>query len=470
MAPTYWGVVKATDVGKLRATVQALAAFEAKFKQRIVGWQTMQRNLANCSWHGTAQAATDTALQDRTNQLFLVDQMVEDLRRVLTDAIDELLLLQLRQKALIGQATGNCLEVVDSDTGTVVRVLPPDQHSRNDPEWRKEVEVARDRLVTDITAFCEDAASVDRRLSAALGQFDTTAKSEGDYFPDDVAKSTKDARDLDRDVDQSMGYGEGNPEANRAWWQGLDEATRRQFLQDHPGRIGALDGLPAETRDQANRAWLPQLRAQLAQDISGPTPPQNATQANLAGLDALQKQIDTPSVPPQLLLSVDNPLTVNHAPGAVIAYGNPDTATNIAAYVPANPAVGTLPADAAAARGLAVAAGKADPTKPTASIVFTSLGLPGDTAPSAFLGSPRDSGTYGTYNALRASHRNGNANLSEVAASADGSGYIVAGTPLDNTTKVDWSSAPGSIAVGTPGRLDDPHFRQAAANAIVGRR
>ncbi|MFG2907392.1 hypothetical protein ACGF13_20290 [Kitasatospora sp. NPDC048286] len=476
MGPQYWGMIKEADVGKLKATAQALATFEGKFKERIAGWQTMQRNLADSSWHGRASNATDTALQERTNQLFLVDQMTEDLRRMLTDAVDSILLLQARQKELITQAAGNCLEIVAADVNTVpvVQILPPDKHSRNDPEWRKEVEAARDRLVDAVTLLCTDAQAVDERLSKALSSFDFIAKGEGDYDPAKVAEANKSAGELDKRVDQSMGSAASTPDANRKWWDSLPDSTRRQLLQDHPGRIGAMDGLPAETRDQANRAWLPQLRTQMAQELADPYRTLNVTQTNLDGLNALQKQIDTAGVPPQLLLSVDDPRGVPHAPGAVIAYGNPDTATNIASYIPANPAVGTLPADAAAARGLAVAAGKADPTKPTASIVFTSLGPPGDTSltPTAVAGPMRDSGPtyYRAYNSLRASHQDGNAVLSEVAATPDGSGYLVARTPLDSTKTPGWEFTAGSIVARTPGNPDDPASRHTAANAIVGRR
>ncbi|RGD57753.1 hypothetical protein DR950_08090 [Kitasatospora xanthocidica] len=473
--PHYWGMIKEADVGTLRTAVQVLTTFEGRYKQQVTAWQTMQRTLASSSWHGQASDATTTALQNRTNQLLLVDQFIEDLRRMLTDGIDSVLLLQARQQTLITRATGNCLEIVAADVNAtpVVRVLPPDQHSRNDPEWRKEVEAARDRLVTDIDALCTSARGDDDRLARALAAFDYIAKQDGDYYPEKVAEITKAVAELDRMPGGGVGSGGGNPDSNRAWWDSLPEATRQQLIQDHPGKIGSLNGLPAEVRDQANRAWLPQLREEMARELTGPRS-QNITQANLDGLDALQKQIDTPGTPPQLLLSVDDPRSVSHVPGAVLAYGNPDTATHIAAYVPPDPAVGTLPADAAAARNLAVAAGKADPTKPTASIVFTNLGPAGDPyqTPTASLSPLRDGGQtiHGTYNGLRASHRDGNATLSEVAAPADGSGFAVASTPLADTGKPGWSFTTDSIVARTPGGPDDPSSRHTAANAIVGRR
>ena len=47
-----------------------------------------------------------------------------------------------------------------------------------------------------------------------------------------------------------------SPEAVSAWWTALDPARRAEYLADPPTTLGALDGLPAEVRDTANRAAL----------------------------------------------------------------------------------------------------------------------------------------------------------------------------------------------------------------------
>ncbi|MFH8387602.1 hypothetical protein ACH4E7_43110 [Kitasatospora sp. NPDC018058] len=156
---------------------------------------------------------------------------------------------------------------------------------------------------------------------------------------------------------------------------------------------------------------------------------------------------------------------------------NPDTATNIAAYVPPNPSAGTMAADAATARALAVAAGKADPTKTTASLVATSLGPPGDPGltPRSVPGRPlRESSiALGAYSSLAVSHQGKGATVSEISATPDGSapGYAVARMPLDNYWQgVVASRTPDAVVARTPGGPEDPSSRHTLVNAIVGRR
>ncbi|MFH8387998.1 hypothetical protein ACH4E7_45230 [Kitasatospora sp. NPDC018058] len=480
-------MLKAADLGGLRAMTSAVSTFEGHFKTRITQWQKMQRDLASSSWHGHASDTTDLALQERTSQLFLVDQTIEDLRVVLTDAVDTLLLLQARQKALVENAAASGLRIADGDENTapVVEILPPskgDEAARHDPEWVKAMEAARDKLAKAVDDLGGELKTMDDTVTQALGRLDRTYLDTGDFTPERVADVQKDIDYLDKTTNLKIGPPPGSTGGNRQWWDSLPESTRQQLLQDHPGQIGALAGLPAQTLDEANRLYLPRLRDQIAQGLAGTGAHLHATQTDLDGLDALQKQIDTATHPPQLLLRVDTPMNQPGPPAAVIAYGNPDTATNIAAYVPPNPAAGTVASDAATARALAVSAGKADPTKTTASLVALSLGPPGDPGltPSSRPGRPlRESSTaVGAYYSLAASHQGKGASVSEISAVPEeqGSGYAVARIPLD-TYQADvyradfpdpWTS--DAVVVRTPGSLDDPSSRHTVVNAIVGRR
>lgn len=480
----YWGMLRAADLGGLKAMTNAVSTFEGHFKTRITEWQKMQRDLASCSWHGPASDSTDTALQERTNQLFLVDQAIEDLRVVLTDAMDTLLLLQARQKALVENAAASGLRIAEGDENTapVVEILPPgkgDEAARHDPEWVKAMEAARDKLAKAVDDLGGEVKTMDDTVTAALGRLDNTYLSAGDFTPERLADVQKDIDRLDKDTNLKIGAPPGSPGGNRQWWDSLPESTRQQLLHDHPGQIGALQGLPAQTRDEANRLYLPQLRDQIAQSLAGTGPQVHASQTDLDGLNALQKQLDTVTHPPQLLLRVDAPMNQPGPPAAVIAYGNPDTATNIAAYVPPNPAAGTVAGDAATARALAVAAGKADPTKTTASLVALSLGPPGDPGltPSSRPGRPlRESSTsVDMFRSLADSHQGNGATVSEISAvpEGQGSGYAIARTPLD---KYRWNLSDlkedpctsDAVVARTPGGLDDPSSHHAVVNAIIG--
>ncbi|MFJ9777866.1 hypothetical protein ACIRVF_42615 [Kitasatospora sp. NPDC101157] len=488
MTAYYWGMLKVADFGGLTTTANALTAYEGHFKHRIAEWRKMLQDLADCGWHGEAQQAADDALRHRTSQLYVLEQLIEDLRVMLSDAADSLLVLQTRQKTLVETAAASGLQILDGgvDTAPTVQILPPsksDEGGQHDPEWLKAMETTRDRLAKEIGDLSTEVKGVDDSVAAALSRIDHTFQTGWAVLPDEVVEEAdKDAGAIDKATDGRIGVPSPmDPAGNAKWWASLPESTRQQLIQDHPGEIGGLSGLPAATRDQANRLFLPRLREQIAKDLSDENPDLRAnpklhvTQANLDGLDALQKQIDTKTVPPQLLLGLGDPVNQNVSTGAVLAYGNPDTATNIAAYVPPHPAVGTLAADTATARGLAVAAGKADPAHPTAALVFVSLGAPADPmlTPSSLPGRPlREGGASGTFQGLAVSHQGRKAIASEVSAvpQDQGSGFAVARVPLDRYVPgvVD-PCTPDAVVARTPGGIEDPASHHAIVNAIVGR-
>ncbi|WP_323135892.1 hypothetical protein [Streptomyces sp. NBC_01669] len=50
------------------------------------------------------------------------------------------------------------------------------------------------------------------------------------------------------------------PQDNANWWKGLSEEQRAVYVSMHPASIGALDGLPSDIRDDANRIVLAEQR------------------------------------------------------------------------------------------------------------------------------------------------------------------------------------------------------------------
>ncbi|MEU9608823.1 alpha/beta hydrolase [Streptomyces sp. NPDC048057] len=113
-----------------------------------------------------------------------------------------------------------------------------------------------------------------------------------------------------------------SPAEVRTWWEGLSEEQRREFMEVAPDAIGMLDGIPAATRDEANRAHLPVLIAQLER--------QGGEQDMLAGLRKIEGKLRDYNPIPMYLLGIG-------AEGngrAIISYGNPDTSRNVSAYVP----------------------------------------------------------------------------------------------------------------------------------------
>ncbi|MFH9391542.1 alpha/beta hydrolase [Streptomyces sp. NPDC017556] len=159
---------------------------------------------------------------------------------------------------------------------------------------------------------------------------------------------------------------DGSPKDNAAWWKSLSAEDQSAHLALNAASIGALDGLPAVTRDEANRTVFAEKRGEYEQALKAiPAAPTKYTYINTArgpvkvrsdeymewhdryndrkrelegylkGMDQIQDRFDRTGVrglPEAYLLGYD---PVGHSDGKIIlANGNPDTADHTAVYVP----------------------------------------------------------------------------------------------------------------------------------------
>jgi Alpha/beta hydrolase len=126
----------------------------------------------------------------------------------------------------------------------------------------------------------------------------------------------------------------------RRWWEGLDPAQRRWLVQHEASLVGRLDGVPAESRDQANRLLLEDQRAGLEERRSELLARRPRTLAvirdlvrlgrTLDGIDAIRDRLAAGTGPRAYLLALD----ASGDGRAVVAVGNPDRADNVLTYVP----------------------------------------------------------------------------------------------------------------------------------------
>ncbi|WNF31224.1 alpha/beta hydrolase [Streptomyces sp. C11-1] len=156
---------------------------------------------------------------------------------------------------------------------------------------------------------------------------------------------------------------DGSPKDNASWWKGLSLEEQSAHLALNAAVVGALDGLPAETRDEANRAVLAQARARVELELERmpePTrysPNPNGTypaviqndnwtkwnekygerHAELIksrdGMKSIQERFDSTGIkglPEAYLLG----FSTEGNGRAILANGNPDTADHQAVYVP----------------------------------------------------------------------------------------------------------------------------------------
>ncbi|MGW3353803.1 alpha/beta hydrolase [Streptomyces bungoensis] len=248
---------------------------------------------------------------------------------------------------------------------------------------------------------------------------------------DDLVVSSHDWTDVKSDMDGVRDAGKGyldslphppkggSSKDNAAWWQKLTDEQRSDYLAVHPDSVGALDGLPAAVRDQANRTVLDEAHAQAQLDYDAwlkkhPEPkryepyfnPMTGTEVRgamvesqewkdwekarqgargqLGGMEAIQERFDNvidESKRPYLL-GFDG----KHNGRVIISIGNPDTADNVATYVPGTGTkLSSIDGDIRRAELLQDRASFTDPTHRTASIMWL-----GYDAPQSLLGDATD--------------------------------------------------------------------------------
>ncbi|CAL9420250.1 alpha/beta hydrolase [Streptomyces sp. enrichment culture] len=157
---------------------------------------------------------------------------------------------------------------------------------------------------------------------------------------------------------------DGTPEKNAQWWKDLTPEQRADYLAVHPGTLGAMNGLPADVRDEANRMVLAETRAMYQLELAaipkepamyGPgaggrvdviTPEwqewhrkyadkKAKMEGALKGMDAIQARFDRTGqegLPEAYLLGFD-PTGLRDGK-VILANGNPDTADHVGIYVP----------------------------------------------------------------------------------------------------------------------------------------
>ncbi|NUT45846.1 MAG: hypothetical protein HOV94_00805, partial [Saccharothrix sp.] len=158
------------------------------------------------------------------------------------------------------------------------------------------------------------------------------------------------------------------PQEVHTWWLSLGQGERDAVVRDKPDLVRNLDGIPAGVRDQANRAVLDReitaLRAERDRLADELTRNPGLWEQRHERLSRLDEQIavlerfrpggDLTSANHYYLLGLD---TADDG-RIIVSYGDPDTADDIATYVPGTYAeLGQAGGDIDRARRLAVEAG-----------------------------------------------------------------------------------------------------------------
>lgn len=242
--------------------------------------------------------------------------------------------------------------------------------------------VGRQSAGLDPNPHHAEALDIANRIAGALKE---ATEADAKWEPkiralkadDDLTVSKQDLRDAQSDMggvrEAGKGYLDsigGPPEdataqQNAAWWKGLSPEEQEAYLSARPDLVGALDGLPAEVRDEANRIVFAEKQAEYQLRLDSiPQPPANEwtwitagaypskvhtdewmewdrkygdqyrhLTASLKGMSAIDNRFaDTgkEGLPEAYLLG----FSPEDNGRAIVATGNPDTAQHQAVYVP----------------------------------------------------------------------------------------------------------------------------------------
>ncbi|MFE7355027.1 alpha/beta hydrolase [Streptomyces sp. NPDC057543] len=222
-----------------------------------------------------------------------------------------------------GLIDGKPLPGGTASVGEVPGLLPPSGLVAPNPNVAKAQDIA-DRVANAVRT----AAEIDWRYARILHKLKA---EEGLKVPD--ATWTDAAGDAAAVREAARGYlkdgipRDASPAERKAWWAGLTDEQREEYLAVYPDQIGNLDGIPALVRDAANRDNLQLLMGKL----EGRDDTKSETQ--LAGLREIDRQLregSKPGEPPMYLLGIGDKGNGR----AIVSFGDPDTARNVSAYVP----------------------------------------------------------------------------------------------------------------------------------------
>ncbi|MFG2847788.1 alpha/beta hydrolase [Kitasatospora sp. NPDC048296] len=336
------------NINNITIAKNAFDKLYSAFGQHIESWQhDVVDRLTNSHWTGTASDHAHARIQFLGTELQSAHSELDFVSKALAKAAEQFALAQ-----------AHLVYALDDAKNAKLNVAPDGRIT-----WDKEptsanyagagAETAAIAISNRIAAALNEADHADQEISARLNHF---ASNASNGLGLDAAMVAKDqAAETAREQIPAKGT---DPANVKKWWDGLTETEQQKFIHDAPDQVGNLDGVPAATRDQANRLNLTRSQADLQKQLSdldkseplsvtgtpyGATESpdhivwkaeREALQGKLKGLQAIQDRLDQPVTeqnPQPFLLGLDA-----YAPGgrAILALNNPDTADHVATFVP----------------------------------------------------------------------------------------------------------------------------------------
>ncbi|MER7672386.1 alpha/beta hydrolase [Kitasatospora sp. NPDC096128] len=333
------------NINNITIAKNAYDALYSAFGQHIESWQhDVVDRLGHSEWTGTAAGHANTRIQFLSTELQAAKQELGLISKALADAAEGIAAAQSHLISALDDAKNNKMTV--SPDGGLTWDKDP-----NSPNYAGDkAEATAKEISKRITAALNEADHTDQTINARLGHLATNA-TNGTGLDAATAKADQTAADA---LSQVPAAGT-DPNSVKAWWNGLTDAQQQHMIQTEHDKVGALDGIPATARHQANLINLQQGKADLQRQLDGlgPEPKKMLSVAETNGgpvenpdytawkkkrdeledkkhgIESIESRLQKKD-PPAFLLGFD---TNGHG-HAIIAVNNPDTANNVSTYVP----------------------------------------------------------------------------------------------------------------------------------------
>ncbi|WP_307027068.1 alpha/beta hydrolase [Streptomyces canus] len=347
-----------------------------------------------------------------------------------------------------------------------------------------------------IAAALKEATETDEKWAPklrALKADDDLTVSDKDWA--DAASDTKGVTEAGKKYLDSLPQPpkDGSPEGNAAWWAGLSSEEQAAWVSMRPDAVGALNGLPATVRDEANRIVFDETRGRTQTELDSiPKPPANEwtwissggfaskvhtdewmdwdrqygdryAQLNttLTGMKYIQDRFDRTGeggLPEAYLLGFD-PVGLGDGK-VVIANGNPDQADHVAVYVPGTFSgldkigEGEDHGDIGRGETLWAESSKLAPGQNVSTITWLDYNAPDSIVPEASSGKFAEEGGPRLYDFLqgnRAAHEELSGNTAHTTVLGHSYGSTVVGVSAQSGSWNDSEAVDDYMFAGSPG-------------------
>ncbi|MBW8484901.1 alpha/beta hydrolase [Actinomadura parmotrematis] len=290
------------------------------------------QGIRKARWTGKdAEAAMPVLLLERT-RMKVAGTEAASIAGVLCSAQAKISAAQAELRDVLHAAQGEYLSVGDDGSIRLAPSLPP--RYANWQQYQQAANAVHDRFA----AAVKKATDADTQVAAALRAFQ----------PDILTSRhpLADLRDDARKATALAGFDPGNvppkgmtdPKKVTAWWKSLPEEQRHLLMNAYPDKIGWANGIPSEDRDEANRTRLDARLAELQAKGANLSAFEQRDLKRLTNLDAAMRTYEAKGRDLYLLgldSTVREKAEKDGSDGrAIVAFGNPDTATHVATYVP----------------------------------------------------------------------------------------------------------------------------------------